>query len=194
MKTIVKALKAIYVAFGGQASAVAGLKTTSEVLDALKNVVTCGNLPTAGVEDNGKILKVIEGAWAKGSPELPAVTADDNGKFLKVVDGGWTKANVTDKLFVVTYTETSDVWTCDKTVAQIQSAIANGYAVVSYALRTGGAVQMFEISRIATVETTTTITLSNVIKSGTNLVYTEIAHVNNGIESITENVTNIPLG
>lgn len=168
MKTIVKALKAIYVAFGGQASAVAGLKTTSEVLDALKNVVTCGNLPTAGVEDNGKILKVIEGAWAK--------------------------ATVTDKLFVVTYTETSDVWACDKTVAQIQSAIANGYAVVSYALRTGGAVQMFEISRIATVETTTTITLTNVIKSGTNLVYTEIAHVNNGIESITENVTNIPLG
>ena len=48
-------------------------------------------LPTVSGSDNGDVLTVVEGAWAKAAPpvELPAVTADDNGKVLKVVDGAW---------------------------------------------------------------------------------------------------------
>ena len=55
---------------------------------------TGASLPAVKAADNGKVLKVVEGAWAVGTDndtaELPAVTADDNGKVLTVVDGVWT--------------------------------------------------------------------------------------------------------
>lgn len=54
-------------------------------------------LPVVTEDDNGKILKVVGGAWAVtedggADEELPGVTADDNGKVLKVVDGAWVAA------------------------------------------------------------------------------------------------------
>ena len=50
-------------------------------------------LPAVSASDNGKVLKVVSGAWAKGAEtqELPAVSASDNGKVLKVVSGAWAK-------------------------------------------------------------------------------------------------------
>ena len=52
--------------------------------------------PDVTSEDNGKVMKVVEGAWAKANEEtvLPAVTSDDNSKVLTVVEGVWTKANL----------------------------------------------------------------------------------------------------
>lgn len=54
-------------------------------------------LPTVSASDNGKVLKVVGGAWAVGTDndttELPAVTATDNGKTLKVVEGVWAASN-----------------------------------------------------------------------------------------------------
>lgn len=50
------------------------------------------SLPVVTEDDNDKILKVVDGAWAL-VPEvtgvLPAVSASDNGKILQVVDGAW---------------------------------------------------------------------------------------------------------
>ena len=48
-------------------------------------------LPEVTSDDNGKVLKVVNGSWDKGdeATELPAVTSDDNGKILKVVNGAW---------------------------------------------------------------------------------------------------------
>lgn len=54
--------------------------------------------PAVTTEDNGKVMKVINGVWGKGDDEkggesgttLPAVTESDNGKVLKVVNGQWT--------------------------------------------------------------------------------------------------------
>lgn len=50
-------------------------------------------LPAVSSSDNGKVLKVVSGAWAKGAEtqELPAVSTSDNGKVLKVVSGAWAK-------------------------------------------------------------------------------------------------------
>lgn len=50
-----------------------------------------GGLPEVTEDDNGDVLTVVEGAWAKAElpVKLPAVNADDNGKILKVVDGAW---------------------------------------------------------------------------------------------------------
>lgn len=47
-------------------------------------------LPDVTSEDNGKVLKVSNGAWGVGSDNsLPAVSGDDNGKMLMVVSGAW---------------------------------------------------------------------------------------------------------
>lgn len=50
------------------------------------------DLPYVTVDDNGKILKVINGEWNKGdeTKELPDVTQQDDGKVLKVSNGAWT--------------------------------------------------------------------------------------------------------
>ena len=52
-------------------------------------------LPAVSGSDNGKVLKVANGAWAKGSEttELPSVSSTDNGKVLKVENGAWTKGD-----------------------------------------------------------------------------------------------------
>lgn len=70
---------------------------------AISHIVIEGNpdepgqwLPEVTVDDNGKVLMVINGEWDKGTIEvgdvLPDVTIDDNGKVLKVVNGEWAVA------------------------------------------------------------------------------------------------------
>lgn len=121
MATNVQALKDLYVALGGEASDVADLTTSSEVLVALQAVAQAAatELPAVKKADAGKTLTVnSNGKWAAlepkseiddeeasetttyssskitsliPSPELPAVTASDNGKLLGVVSGAWAK-------------------------------------------------------------------------------------------------------
>ena len=74
-----------------------GVHTTSLYLNGRQVTnegggTTIDPLPTVSVEDNGKILQVVNGIWNKANleKELPAITAADNGKFLQVVDGVWT--------------------------------------------------------------------------------------------------------
>lgn len=63
--------------------------------EKINGILNAPTLPSVSSTDNGKILKVSGGKWAKGSPELPAVTADDNGKVLMVVEGVWAVASLT---------------------------------------------------------------------------------------------------
>lgn len=67
------------------------LQTVAEKLDSAQAAA----LPSVSASDNGKIMLVSGGAWAKGAAptELPAVTASDNGKILKVVEGVWAAAS-----------------------------------------------------------------------------------------------------
>lgn len=55
-----------------------------------------GGLPTVTGSDNGDVLTVVEGVWAKASPtaELPAVTSSNNGSVLTVVEGAWSVASL----------------------------------------------------------------------------------------------------
>lgn len=62
----------------------------------LDSLLATTPLPTVSSTDNGKVLKVANGKWAKGSEtvELPSVSADDNGKVLMVVEGAWAVASL----------------------------------------------------------------------------------------------------
>lgn len=103
----VDALKALYTAMGGSitndyySDIADGVKVGeySQISDCIlalaKLVSSIGiELPAVTTSDNGMVLTVVEGAWAKASvpTELPAVTADDDGDILKVVSGSWAKA------------------------------------------------------------------------------------------------------
>lgn len=94
MNQTVDALKAVYVALGGNAADVADLTLIPDVINAIAAVAASSvELPAVSASDNGNVLTVVNGKWAKAAvpTELPAVSASDNGDVLKVIDGVWAK-------------------------------------------------------------------------------------------------------
>lgn len=78
MDTNVQALKDLYVSLGGEASDVANLTTSSEVLVALQAVAQAAatELPVVKAADAGKNLTVdSNGKWAAIMPEVPEQNA-----------------------------------------------------------------------------------------------------------------------
>lgn len=66
----VEALKGLYVALGGDADDVADIMLISDMITEIAKVVATAvakELPEVDAEDNGKVLKVIEGKWAVGN-------------------------------------------------------------------------------------------------------------------------------
>lgn len=154
MKTIVEALKDLYVALGGSSSDVSGLSLNPDVIEKMATLVTSGalkELPSL-TGNAGKVLKVASGAsgveWADEKKELPAVSAEDNGDVLTVVEGAWAKAApsggdiITDMTEYTTidshtsadvYIFTGGAWTAipNVRVAGCFSGAVDGYRVFS---------------------------------------------------------------
>lgn len=102
----VEKLKKFYIANGGDASAVANIKTVGGMIDALCDI--------------------------EFDSELPAVTGSDNGKVLGVVEGNWAKTDAPSYEFAVAYTEgEGDTIVADKTFAEITAAISAGKNIVA---------------------------------------------------------------
>lgn len=62
----VEALKALYVAMGGDEDDVKDLVLNAEIIEALANVasnIVGGLLPEVSVADDGKVLTVVDGKW-----------------------------------------------------------------------------------------------------------------------------------
>ena len=106
----VEALKALYVAFGGKLTdtyddiaggvAVKNYVLISDVIYALAEIaetVMAKVLPTVSGANNGKVLTVVEGAWAAADApkELPTVDQSNNGDVLTVADGVWAAVTPT---------------------------------------------------------------------------------------------------
>ena len=75
MNLTVDALKNLYAALGGNADDVAELTLIPDLINAIATVAasaTGAELPKVTAEDNGKVLKVIDGAWAAGTDEIQA--------------------------------------------------------------------------------------------------------------------------
>lgn len=70
MRQTVTALKALYAAMGGDPDAVASMTMIPDLINAIATLVTSGStatLPAVTAADNGKVLKVTDGAWAVGT-------------------------------------------------------------------------------------------------------------------------------
>ena len=67
MDNNITALQGLYVALGGDADDVAELNTIPDMINAIATVaagVAGATLPEVTAEDNGKVLTVVDGAWA----------------------------------------------------------------------------------------------------------------------------------
>lgn len=75
MRQTVDALKALYVALGGNAEDVAEINLIPDMINAIATVAataTAPELPKVTAADNGKVLKVASGKWAVGTDEIQA--------------------------------------------------------------------------------------------------------------------------
>ena len=123
--TILKAIKKLVTAWGGTSTA----DTIADAIDDLVTVApSAAELPTVSSTDNGDILKVVSGAWAKGDPELPAGTATNNGQVLGVSEGAWAVVDApsgggSGKL---TVTEQDSKLVIDASYADITASVTNG--------------------------------------------------------------------
>lgn len=71
MDNTLDALRGLHVALGGDADDVANLVTIPDLLKVISTqvatVVGTKELPDVDADDNGKILKVVDGEWAVGT-------------------------------------------------------------------------------------------------------------------------------
>lgn len=81
MNNTVEALRAVYVALGGDSADVADIVTTPEMLTKIATLISSGataELPAVTTANNGEVLTVVGGEWkaaALPSP-TPASTTD----------------------------------------------------------------------------------------------------------------------
>lgn len=76
--TTPEALKNLYVALGGEEADVENLTITPDVINAIAqlnlSISGGGELPEVTAADNGKVLTVVNGAWAAVAPETTTPT------------------------------------------------------------------------------------------------------------------------
>lgn len=67
MNLTVEALKELYIALGGNATNVADITLIPDMIKEIAAYISAGGaaeLPTVSKNDNGRVLTVVEGAWA----------------------------------------------------------------------------------------------------------------------------------
>lgn len=139
--TISAALRKLYTAMCGGTT---NKKTASEIVNAIADTFVGGggDLPAVTADDNGDVLTVVSGAWAKAAlpTEVPAASAAANGKVLGVTDGAYAFADVMPLIVAgtVDLEHNTCAITSDLTLAQIYAAANAGRSVYfECALATG---------------------------------------------------------
>ncbi len=70
MDNTIDALRNLYVALGGSADTVANIVIIPDMINAIATLVSSGataELPKVSSTDNGKVLTVVSGKWAKAA-------------------------------------------------------------------------------------------------------------------------------
>lgn len=93
--TTIEALFDLYEALGGDVDEISTLETIPEVLEEISELAgSTIELPGVSASDNGDVLTVVGGKWAKAASGLPKVYPNDNGKVLTVVGGKWAASEI----------------------------------------------------------------------------------------------------
>jgi hypothetical protein len=99
MKTTVEELKELYASMGGTAQDVAGVSTIPDMLAALAEIAgTTIELPAVSSTDNGDVLTVVSGKWAKADPPKELPTSATSGQVLTYNGSAWGAANVPQEI------------------------------------------------------------------------------------------------
>ena len=134
-KNIQEALKWIYASLGGDITDLAAVDDITVILNAIakldtvQKIKSATELPAVSSTDNGDVLTVVEGEWAKAAlpAELPSVTGDDDGDVLTVVEGEWAPAapgGAGSDFFTVIYD--SETGMLNMTWQEVYDALAAG--------------------------------------------------------------------
>ena len=95
MKTTVEELKELYTSMGGTAHDVAGVSTIPDMLAALAEIAgTTIELPAVSSTDNGDVLTVVSGKWAKADLPKELPESATSGQVLTYNGSAWGAANV----------------------------------------------------------------------------------------------------
>lgn len=120
MKRTVKALQDLYVKLGGQLT-----DTYANIADGIK-VGLYKRIPDI-------IEAVKEKASGGGGAGLPEVTAADNGDVLTVVEGAWAKADAPSGgalVIGINYDEQAEIQSLNKTWQEIYNAMSSGRGAI----------------------------------------------------------------
>ena len=99
MNTTVNELKELYESLGGTPSDVAGITTIPDMIAALAKVAgTTIELPAVSSTDNGDVLTVVSGKWAKADPPTELPESATSGQVLTYNGSAWGAANVPTEL------------------------------------------------------------------------------------------------
>lgn len=167
--TTVEELKGLYVKMGGSIEDVVDIQTDAEMIEKIKEVAIPAELPSVTSDDNGDVLTVVEGEWAKAEAggSLPDVTAEDNGDVLTVVEGAWNKAKASNG--VKTYHISLSTLSSSYNTPTIEEATT--FAEI-YAEIEGGA----NIEFILTADNLKTIVLKGLTKINTTYYFSSMGY------------------
>ena len=127
MNTTIQALQGLYVKMGG---------SLTDTYSAIADGAQVGNYTT--IPDMIEACTQLAGSGGGGGSSLPSVTSADNGDVLTVVEGAWAKADPpTAETLVVTFTASGGVYSADKTLSEINTAWATNKNIIGYNSETG---------------------------------------------------------
>lgn len=147
--TKVEELKKMYENMGGDPEAVADKTLITEMLDAMSEL-ELSELPDVTADDNGDVLTVVDGAWAK------AAAGSNVAKFsINMVSGA---GGTTVTLKSGTLQDVENAVTAGKTVILEYSPAANSAVLYYYTQLAGNVRQFTNMAAGATAITFKTIT------------------------------------
>lgn len=124
MNTTVQALRSLYLKLGGSLT-----DTYTDIANGI------------AVVDYATIPDMVDAVTKKaggGGTSLPSVSSSDNGDVLTVVNGAWAKsAPASSEAMLVTFTASDGTYSADKTLAEINTEWGNSKNIIGYNSETG---------------------------------------------------------
>lgn len=126
MNTTVQALQDLYVKLSG---------SLTDTYSSIASGIAVGEYAT--IPDMIEAVTQKANNGGSGS-SLPSVSAADNGDVLTVVSGAWAKAEPpTNEPLLVTFTASGGTYSSDKTLAELNTAWATSKNILGYNSETG---------------------------------------------------------